>query len=78
MPPTPQQRSSSIEETQWQKEMEVQRRIWSTRERKVIAALENHLDESGDMKVEELELLMSPEDSEVDLRYILMNANSRH
>ena len=81
MPPTPQQRSyPSIEETQWQKEMEVQRRNWSTRERKVIAALENHLDESDDMKVEieELELLMGPEDSEVDQRFFLMNANSRH
>ena len=42
----------------------------------VIAAMENHLDESDDMKVEieALELLMDPEDSEVCLRCILTRA----
>ena len=74
MPPTPQQSShSSTEEMQWQEEMEVQARIWSARERTVIAKMENYLDNNDDMKVEvgELELLMGPEVSEVDLMYIL-------
>ena len=38
-----------------------------TRERRVMAVMENYLDESDDMKVEivALELFMDPEDSEV-------------
>ena len=45
--------------------------MWSTRE---IAGMENYLNKSADMKVEieELELRMDPEDSEVCLRYFLM------
>ena len=41
--------------------------------------MENYLDESDDMKVEvgELELLMGPEDSEVDLMYILTHADEQ-
>ena len=79
-PPTPQQNShSSADERQWQADMEAQRSIWSTRERTVIAGMENHLDRSADMKVEnhELELLMDPEDSEVCLRYFLTRARRR-
>ena len=42
----------------------------------VIAKMEQHLDRSENMKVEieELELLLGPEDSEVDLRNVVMNA----
>ena len=41
--------------------------------------MENHLDKSDDMKleIEELELLMDPEDSEVNLRCILTHARRR-
>ena len=68
MPPTPQQFShSSTDEGQCQADLEAQRSIWSTRERKVTAAMEKYLNERDDMKVEAeaLELLMDPEDSEV-------------
>ena len=79
MPPTPQQISLSSNESQSQADLEAQRSIWSTRERRVIAAMEKYLDESDDMKVEikALELLMDPEDSEVCLRYILTHARRR-
>ena len=78
MPPTPQQSSSpSIEEMQWQTEMGVQGSSWSAVERTVIARMENYLNEKDCLKleIEELELLMGPEDSEVNL--ILMNASRR-
>ena len=41
--------------------------------------MENYLDKRDDMKLEvgELELLMGPEDSEVDLMYILTHARRR-
>ena len=71
-PPTPQQISfSSTDESQWQADLEAQRSIWSSRERRLIVAMGNYLDKSADMKVEieELELLMDPEDSEVCLRF---------
>ena len=76
MPPTPQQIShSSTDERQWQSDLglEAQRSIWSSRERTVIAGMENDLEKSDDMKseIEELQLLMDPEDSKVNLRYIL-------
>ena len=78
---TPQQSSrSSIEGMQWQTEMEVQRSSRNARERTVIARMEQHLDASDCMKleIEELEeLLLGPEDSEVNLRYILRNATRR-
>ena len=50
--------------------MEAQRSIWSTRERMVTAGMHCCVDKGADMKVEieELELLMDPEDSEVCLR----------
>ena len=43
------------------------------------AGMKNYLDKSDDMKVEieELELLMDPEDSEVNLRYVLTHARRR-
>ena len=81
MPPTPQQMSqhSSIEDMQWGTEMEVQGSSWSARERTVIARMEKYLNESDCMNlaIEELELLLGPEDSEVNLRYILTNASRR-
>ena len=80
MPPTTQQISfSSTDGSQWQADLEAQRSIWSTRERRVIAATENYLDISADMKAEfeMLELLMDPEDSEVCLRRILTDSRKR-
>ena len=68
MPPTPQQISfSSTDESQWQADLEEQPRIWITRERWVIAAMEKYLDRSDDIKVdiEALELLMDQEDSKI-------------
>ena len=45
MPPTPQQNSnSSTDESHWQADLEAQQSIWSTRERTVIAGMENYLD----------------------------------
>ena len=39
------------DERQWQADLEAQRSIWSTLERRVVAAMENYLDKSDDMKV---------------------------
>ena len=49
---------------------------WSARDRTLIARMEHYLNENDSMKVgiEELELLLGPEESEVDLRYILRHA----
>ena len=49
---------------------------WTARHRVVTSRMEQYLDRSESMKVEieELELLLGPEDSEIDLRYILTNA----
>ena len=80
MPPTPQQIShSSADDSQWPADLEAQRSIWSTLGRRVIAATENYLDASDELKVEieALELLMDPEDSEVCLRSILTHARRR-
>ena len=80
MPPTPQQISpSSTDESQWQAGLKAQQRIWSTRERTVIARMKNHLYKSGDviLEVGGLELLMDPEGSEVNVRYILTHARRR-
>ena len=53
MLPTPQQSSrSSIEDTQWQTEMEVQRSSRNARERTVIARMEQYLDARDCMKLE--------------------------
>ena len=80
MPPTPQQSShSSIEDTQWQTEIEAQGSSWNARERTAIARMEQHLNASDCMKlgIEELELPLDPQDSEVNLRCILRNASSK-
>ena len=49
---------------------------WTVRDRRIIAKMEQYLNDSGNVKVEieELELLLGPEDLQVDLRYILMNS----
>ena len=74
MPPTPKQSShSSNDELHWQTEMEVQGSSWTARERTVIARMEKCLNVK--LEIEELELLMSPKDSEVNLRYILTHAS---
>ena len=52
---------------------------WTARDRTVIAKMERYLTESDNMKVEieKLELLLGTEDSEVDLRFIVMNARRK-
>ena len=52
---------------------------WTARDRVVIARMEQYLDKSESMKVEieELELLLGPEDSQVDLEYHLCKNNYR-
>ena len=52
---------------------------WNARDRTVTARMEQYLNESDSLKeeVEELELLLGPEDSEVDLRHILRCATRR-
>ena len=52
--------------------MEVQGSIWSARERTVIAMVGIYLDTSDELRVEvrELELLMGPEDSEINQFYL--------
>ena len=80
MPPTPQQSSySSIEAVPWQTEMEDQGSGWNACDRTVIAKMEQYLNDSDCMKleIEELELLLGPEDSEVNLRHTLRNASRR-
>ena len=51
--------------------MEVQESFWSVGERTVLAQMESYLDKSDEFRVEvrELELLMGPEESEVNLMY---------
>ena len=85
MPPTLQQSSqSSIEATHWQAEVEDQEsgsyekefegeHRWAARERTVIARMEQDLNKNDCMRVaiKELESLLGPEDSEVNLRKIL-------
>ena len=52
---------------------------WTARDRVVIARMGQHVDRSESLKVEveELEPLLGPEDSEVDIRHIAMNARSK-
>ena len=52
---------------------------WSARDRTVIARMEQYLNENDNMRVEieELEFLLGPEDSEVDLRQILRYARRK-
>ena len=78
MPPTPQQSlQSSSEATQLQTEVEDQEfegeHRWTARDRTVVARMEQYLNENDNMRVEigELEFLLGPEDSEVDLRQTL-------
>ena len=77
--PPQQSSNSSYEEWQWQTAMKVQESSWSAFEKMVIAKLKDYLNKHDNVKVEieELELMMSPEDSEGNLRYTLMNANRR-
>ena len=80
MPPTPQQSSySSIEGMQRQTEMEDQGCGWTAHDRTVIAKMEKYLNESDCLKLEidQLELLLGPQDSEDNLSHILRNARRR-
>ena len=80
MPPTPQQSSySSIEAMQWQTDLEDQGSGWNARDRTVIAKMEQYLNDSDCIKleIEELELPLGPEDSELNLRHILRNVSRR-
>ena len=90
-PPTPQQGlQPSIAAMQLQMEVEDQEncscgieyggeRRWTARDRAVIARMSQYQDDSESLKVEdeELELLLGPEDSDVDLRQILMYARKK-
>ena len=69
----------SIEATRWLAVVEDQGIGWNARDRTVIAKLEKYLNESDCLKleIEELELLLGPEDSEVHLRHILRNGSRR-
>ena len=91
MPPTQlQSPQPSIEVTQLQMEVDDEELVacgkeyegeyrWTARDRVVVVRMEQYLDRSESLKVEveELELLLGPEDSEVDLMYILMNARRK-
>ena len=91
MPPTPQQSSqSSTEATHWQAEVEDQEsgscekefegeHRWAARDRTVIARMEQDLNKNDSMRVaiKELESLLGPEDSEVNLRQILKCARRK-
>ena len=70
---------SSTNERQWQADLEEQRSIWSSQERKVIAAVENYLERCDHIQVEiaALELFMGQEEAEVCLRYILTHVKRR-
>ena len=71
MPPTPRQSlQRSIEAMQLQ--MQVEEHRWTARGRVVVKRMEQYLDETDSPKVEaeELEHLLGPEDSEVDVRHI--------
>ena len=52
---------------------------WTARDREVIAKMEQHLDrsESTKLEIEALELLLGPEDSEVYLRFFVMNSRKK-
>ena len=91
MSPTSQESlQPSIEAMQLQMEVEDQENcccgmeyggehLWTARDRVVFVRMEQHLNENDSMKVEieELELLCGPEESEVDLRYILRYARKK-
>ena len=46
----------------------------TAREKTLVAKVEQYLNESGNVKVEIEEHKLEPEDSEVDLRFMVMNA----
>ena len=83
MPPTPQPSlPSSIEAVQLQSEVEDQEsrsgemefedeHRWTARDRTVIMKMEQYLNDNMRVEIEELEFLLGPEDSGVDLRQIL-------
>ena len=78
MPPEPLQNSySSFEEEQGHFEVEDQ--IWSARDRTVTARTKRYLEVSQNIKVEieELESLLGPDDSDVDLRRIIEEARGK-
>ena len=60
-------------------DLEEQRSIWSSQERKVIAAMENYLERCDHIQVEiaSLELFMGQEEAEVCLRYILKHVKGK-
>ena len=54
--------------------------LWTARDRTVVAKTEQYLDRSvgpNGSYCEELELLLCPEDAELDLRYLLMSARRK-
>ena len=86
MPPTPQQSPQpSIEAMQLKMEVEDQEFVckgeywWTACDRVVIARMEQYLDRSESMKleIEELELVIGPEDSEVAFGHFLMYARKK-
>ena len=80
MPLTLQQNSFSLmSERQWQADLDEKHDGCSYSERRVIAAIEDHLEKCINMKVEiaALEILMEPEEAEVCLRYTLKHAERR-
>ena len=53
---------------------------WTRRDRAVVARMEQHLDRSESLKVEIEELeycLVGPEESDIDIRHITMNARGK-
>ena len=66
--------SSSTSGRQWEADLEEQRVAWSSSERKVMAAVEDYLENCAGVKAERL---MAPEEVEVCLRYILAHARGR-
>ena len=73
MQPTPRQNSQSSLEVE-QGQFEVEDQTWSARDRIVIARTKQYLEESQSLKVEELESLLGPDDSDVDFRRIQQEA----
>ena len=67
-----------IEEGQWQ--IEVEDQIWNASDRTAIARMEQYLEKKGDstmVQVEELESMLGPEDSKLDVRRIMEEARNK-
>ena len=79
MGPTPKRKLVAPSGSLWQADLEEQRSIWSSQERRVRAAMENYQEKSDDMKVEikALELLMGQEEAEVCPKLHLTHAERR-